>query len=121
MYDCLSFTNYRMSKMILISIEDNANDRMIKTMNKNGFKSKKAWIRWAINQQLQISERALKRIEGTAIDESGVPSIPHYVEKKEVEFVFIMHDGTEQRAHGKDMDEAMKSINIDYEDVLSWL
>lgn len=110
-----------MSTLILLPIDGNDNDRIIKMMDKTGFKSKKKWINWAIKRQLDESEKALKKIQGTAIDESGVPSLPEYVEPKEKEFSFILHDGSERRGCGLDARQALASAGINsYEEVLDF-
>lgn len=88
-------------------------------MKKNGFKSKRDWIRWAIERQLDVTEKAVKKIEGTAIDESGIPSIPEYKEEKE--YTFILHDGDERRGKGTSVHEAWIQAGIKhYEDILDF-
>lgn len=123
-----------MSKLILLKVDEDINKRIVKTSKKNGFKSKTDWIRWAIARQLSTSETAEKTIEGTAIDENGIQSLPSYVreiepfpvidlpeKKKELpEFVFFMADGSERREIGNDVKEAMKKLNITDDDILDW-
>jgi len=105
-------------KLTLLKLDDPINDRIMRTAKKNGFKNKTDWIRWAIDRQLDKSEKAEKKIEGIAIDENGVPSLPEY--KKEKEYKFYLWNGEERYGSGKDIDEAMNNAKLKATDILDF-